>query len=102
MMTDLKMATIQFDYFQGNYAQFEADFNRFSTLTTPLTFMTDDLLRFMHSHQLTYFRLNAKNASDGRDHYFLFDLLAINPQKTVFTYSYLGHDDHPPTSKKRE
>lgn len=96
-MNDMTTATIQFDYFQGNYASFEADFNRFSTLSTPLTFMTDDLLRFMQSHHLNYFRLNAKNASDGRDHYFIFDLLATNPQKTVFTYSYQGHQYQPPS-----
>ena len=68
---------LQIDYFSDSYIRFEEDFQHFSKLNTPLTFLIDDILRTMAINQVNYFRLNKENAKDGRDHYFLFDVISF-------------------------
>lgn len=65
---------LQIDYFSDSYIKFEEDFQKYSAMNTPLTFLIDDILRTMAMNQTNYFRLNKKNAKDGRDHYFYFEV----------------------------
>lgn len=76
------------DYFSDNYRKFETDFYRFSALDTPLTFLTDDIMLAMAKSMKSYFRLNKENARDGRDHYFMFEVLMVGKTRS---YKYLGH-----------
>ena len=59
---------LQIDYFSDSYIKFEEDFQKYSAMNTPLTFLIDDILRTMAMNQTNYFRLNKENAKDGRDH----------------------------------
>lgn len=76
------------DYFSDSYRQFELDFYRFSTLDTPLTFLTDDILLTMAKSDKNYFKLNKENAKDSRDHYFIFDVEVVDETKMTKKYSY--------------
>lgn len=90
-MVAIDESSTQFDYFSGNYLQFEKDFYRYSKLQTPLTFLADDIIHFMKSNQTNFFRLNGKNAKDKRDHYFYFKVKMHEDNKQVVTYEYVGH-----------
>lgn len=90
MMNSLKKSSIQFDYFSDNYQKFENDFYRHSALNIPLTFLTDDLIHLMESTGNHYFRLNASNAKDHRDHLFLFKCLPHADNPEVKKYVYIG------------
>ena len=79
---------LQIDYFSDSYIRFEEDFQHFSKLNTPLTFLIDDILRTMSINQVNYFRLNKENAKDGRDHYFLFDVTVIESRKNIRMFRY--------------
>ena len=65
---------LQMDYFSEDYIQFEEDFQKYSAMDVPLTFLIDDILRTMAINQKNYFKLNKENSKDGRDHYFYFDV----------------------------
>ena len=65
---------LQMDYFSDDYIRFEEDFQKYSAMDVPLTFLIDDILRTMAMNQKNYFKLNKENAKDGRDHYFYFRL----------------------------
>lgn len=80
---------LQMDYFSESYHRFESDFYRYSALNTPLTFLTDDIMRSMAKSQKPYFKLNKENAKDNRDHYFLFNVEPIESNKLVRKYIYL-------------
>lgn len=86
-----KQNEIQFDYFSANFHQFEEDFYEFSTLDTPLTFITDDILLSMASAQKNYFKLNEKNAVDSQDHYYIFKIRTSNESKQIRVYEYVKH-----------
>lgn len=62
------------DYFSDDYIRFEEDFQKYSAMDIPLTFLVDDILRTMAMNQKNYFKLNKENAKDGRDHYFYFEI----------------------------
>ncbi|HEM5078212.1 TPA: hypothetical protein U1236_000385 [Streptococcus suis] len=79
---------LQMDYFSDSYRKFETDFYRFSALSTPLTFLTDDIMLAMAKSMKSYFRLNKENARDGRDHYFMFEVQMVGK---IRSYKYLGH-----------
>lgn len=64
---------LQMDYFSEDYIRFEEDFQKFSSMDVPLTFLIDDILRTMAMNQKNYFKLNKENSKDGRDHYFYFE-----------------------------
>lgn len=80
--------TLQMDYFSDSYHRFETDFYRYSALNTPLTFLTDDIMRSMANSQKPFFKLNKENAKDNRDHYFLFRVEAIDNNKLIRKYIY--------------
>ena len=63
---------LQMDYFSDNYIHFEEDFQKYSAMNVPLTFLIDDILRTMAMNQKNYFVLNKENAKDGREHRFYF------------------------------
>lgn len=90
-MKDLEKNCIQFDYFSSNYKNFEEDFYKFATINIPLTFLTDDLLLHMVSTGHNYFRLNAKNSIDEKDHYFIFKKLNNKDNKYISQFEYLGN-----------
>ncbi len=62
------------DYFSDDYIRFEEDFQKYSAMNVPLTFLIDDILRTMAINQKNYFVLNKENAKDGRDHYYYFEI----------------------------
>jgi len=86
----LEKNSVQFDYFSDNYSKFEENFYRFANINIPLTFLADDLLYHMVSTGCNYFRLNAKNSRDNRDHYFLFRKVENKDNKLVCQFEYLG------------
>ena len=65
---------LQMDYFSDDYIRFEEDFQKYSAMNVPLTFLIDDILRTMAINQKNYFVLNKENAKDGRDHYYYFEI----------------------------
>ena len=65
---------LQMDYFSDDYIRFEEDFQKYSTMNVPLTFLIDDILRTMAINQKNYFVLNKENAKDGRDHCYYFEI----------------------------
>ncbi|HEM3512530.1 DUF5960 family protein [Streptococcus suis] len=80
---------LQMDYFSDSYLRFETDFYCYSALDTPLTFLTNDIMRSMAKSQKPYFKLNKENARDNRDHYFLFNVEPIENNKLIRKYVYL-------------
>lgn len=90
-MNDLEKSCIQFDYFSSNYKRFEEDFYKFAIINIPLTFLTDNLLLHMVSTGHNYFRLNAKNSVDEKDHYFVFKKLNNKDNKYISQFEYLGN-----------
>ena len=65
---------LQMDYFSDNYIRFEEDFQKYSAMDIPHTFLVDDILRTMAMNQKNYFKLNKENSKDGWDHYFCFEV----------------------------
>ena len=59
---NLYAGDLQIDYFSESYSHFEEDFQRYSNMSVPLTFLTDDILRTMALCHTNYFRLNQENA----------------------------------------
>lgn len=80
---------LQMDYFSEDYIRFEEDFQKFSSMDVPLTFLIDDILRTMAMNQKNYFKLNKENSKDGRDHYFYFKIKMSDESKMVRKYQYL-------------
>ena len=79
---------LQMDYFSEDYIRFEEDFQKFSSMDVPLTFLIDDILRTMAMSQRNYFKLNRENSKDERDHYFYFTIqLSDNNIVRYFEYS---------------
>ncbi len=90
-MNKLEKSSFQFDYFSSNYQQFEEDFYQYANINIPLTFLTDDILKLMYTNKKNYFRLNAANSKDNRDHYFIFKEQAQKDNHQVIRYEYVGH-----------
>ncbi len=65
---------LQMDYFSDNYIRFEENFQKYSTMNIPLTFLVDNILRTVAMNQESYFKLNKENSKDEREHYFLFEV----------------------------
>ena len=80
---------LQMDYFSEDYIRFEEDFQKFSSMDVPLTFLIDDILRTMAMNQKNYFKLNKENSKDGRDHYFYFKIKMSDESNMVRKYQYL-------------
>lgn len=90
-MKYLEKNSVQFDYFSENYQKFETDFYKYSALNIPLTFLTDDILHLMSSNKINYFRLNALNSKDNKDHFFLFKIQALSDNPNIIKYQYVQH-----------
>ncbi|MDK7203398.1 DUF5960 family protein [Streptococcus sp. UMB1203] len=80
---------LQMDYFSDNYIRFEEDFQKYSAMNVPLTFLIDDILRTMAMNQKNYFVLNKENTKDGREHRFYFRVVTEKecPRNRTYTYS---------------
>ena len=81
---------LQMDYFSDNYIRFEEDFQKYSAMNIPLTFLIDDILRTMAMNQKNYFVLNKENAKDGREHRFYFRVVTEKECPRNRTYAYAG------------
>ena len=58
---------LQMDYFSDDYIRFEEDFQKYSAMNVPLTFLIDDILRTMAMNQKNYFVFNdVVELPDGR------------------------------------
>ena len=90
-MNRLEKNIFQLDYYSENYTRFENDFYRYTETNIPLTFLTDDLVQMMAKTGRSYFRLNAQNAKDKRDHYFVFEVETPKENSEVKLYKYTGH-----------
>ena len=77
------------DYFSEDYIRFEEDFQKYSAMDVPLTFLIDDILRTMAMNQKNYFMLNKANAKDRRDHYFYFEIYC---QLNFRRFNYKKHE----------
>ncbi|MCY7070579.1 DUF5960 family protein [Streptococcus oralis] len=82
---------LQMDYFSEDYIRFEEDFQKYSAMDVPLTFLIDDILRTMAMNQKNYFKLNKENSKDGRDHYFYFLIKMLNNSEITRKYFYQYH-----------
>ena len=76
------------DYFSEDYIRFEEDFQKYSAMDVPLTFLIDDILRTMAMNQKNYFKLNKENSKDGRNHYFHF---LIRSSEEIRCFEYKEH-----------
>lgn len=90
-MNRLEKNIFQLDYYSENYTRFENDFYRYTETNIPLTFLTDDLVQMMAKTGRSYFRLNAQNAKDKMDHYFVFEIETPKENSEVKLYKYTGH-----------
>ena len=81
---------LQMDYFSDDYIRFEQDFQKYSAMNVPLTFLIDDILRTMAMNQKNYFVLNKENAKDGREHSFYFRVVTEKACPRNRTYVYAG------------
>ena len=88
---NLYAGDLQIDYFSESYSRFEEDFQRYSNMSVPLTFLTDDILRTMALCHTNYFRLNQENAKDGRNHYFVFKVKQRQEMKNIRIFEYSHH-----------
>lgn len=74
-----------FDFFGRSYLNFEKDFNEFSALKVPLTYLTDDIMMTMQATNDHFFILNKENSKTRRSIKFNFDV-----KDNV--YYYAGYD----------
>lgn len=81
---------LQMDYFSDSYIRFEEDFQKYSAMNVPLTFLIDDILRTMAMNQKNYFVLNKENAKDGREHRFYFRVVPEKESPRNRTNAYAG------------
>lgn len=82
---------LQMDYFSDDYIRFEEDFQKYSAMNVPLTFLIDDILRTMAINQKDYFVLNKENAKDGRDHYYYYYYFEIDYRVGCRSFHYKKH-----------
>ncbi len=58
-------------------------------MDSPLTFLTDDILREMTMSQKNDFKLNKENSKDEQNYYFYFKIEMSDESKMVRKYQYL-------------
>lgn len=80
---------LQMDYFSDDFFRFEEDFQKYSSMNIPLTFLINDILRTMAINQKNFFVLNKEKAKDGRDHYFWFEIKMLDNYSIRF-FRYLS------------
>lgn len=88
---NIQNSSVQFDYFSENFMRFEQDFNAYSNLVVPLTFMVDDILFTMSESQTNYFKLPAMKSKDNKNHYFIFRVKMQESNSQVRIYEYIRH-----------
>lgn len=88
---NIQNSSVQFDYFSENFMRFEQDFNAYSNLVVPLTFMVDDILFTMSESQTNYFKLPAMKSKDNKNHYFIFRVKMQENNSQVRIYEYIRH-----------
>lgn len=86
---DFHRNELQMDYLSNSYRKFENDFYKYSTLSTPLTFLIDDIMLAMAKSMKNYFKLNKENTKNNRDHYFIFKVEPVENNKLTRKYIYL-------------
>lgn len=77
------------DYFSEDYFRFVVDFQKYSSMNIPLTFLINDILRTMAINQKNFFVLNKEKTKDGRDHYFWFEIKMLDNYSIRF-FRYLN------------
>lgn len=87
---NLNKNRFQFDYFSENYKKFEEDFYKYSNINIPLTFLTDDIMKYMISTEHEYFKLSGKYSKDLREHYFIFMKTPLKENENISQYKYIG------------
>ena len=86
---------LQMDYFSDDFFRFEEDFQKYSSMNIPLTFLINDILRTMAINQKNFFVLNKEKTKDGRDHYFWFEIKMLdNYSIRFFRYLNSSHCNH--------
>ena len=80
---------LQMDYFSEDYFRFVEDFQKYSSMNIPLTFLIDEILRTMAINQKNFFVLNKEKTKDGRDHYFWFEIKMLDNYSIRF-FRYLN------------
>ncbi len=53
-------------------------------MSTPLTFITDDILLSVATSHKCYFKLNREKAKDGQAHYIFFTIETINENQKIY------------------
>ncbi|MGO4940964.1 DUF5960 family protein [Fundicoccus sp. Sow4_D5] len=79
---------IEFDYQSENYRKFSKDFYTFSSMSIPLPFVTDHILKSIANIGNNYFLLNYDKSNDKQNHYFMFTLKTTT---NGYIYEYIGH-----------
>ena len=77
------------DYFSEDYFRFVVDFQKYSSMNIPLTFLINDILRTMAINQKNFFVLNKEKMKDGREHYFWFEIKMLDNYSIRF-FRYLN------------
>lgn len=80
---------LQMDYFSDDFFRFVEDFQKYSSMNIPLTFLINDILRTMAINQKNFFVLNKEKTKDGRDHYFWFEIKMLDNYSIRF-FRYLN------------
>ena len=89
---DMYHNRLQIDYFSESYQAFEEAYYRYSTFTTPLTFLVDDILKYMAISGNSFFTLDAKNSKDNKNHHFHFIKTFPQQDSNIQLYHYHHHD----------
>ena len=80
---------LQMDYFSDDFFRFEEDFQKYSSMNIPLTFLIDEILRTMAINQKNFFVLNKEKTKDGREHCFWFEIKMLDNYSIRF-FRYLN------------
>lgn len=80
---------LQMDYLSDDFFRFEEDFQKYSSMNIPLTFLINDILRTMAINQKNFFVLNKEKTKDGREHCFWFEIKMLDNYSIRF-FRYLN------------
>lgn len=88
----IKKRGIDFEYFTENSEQFTKDFTHFVSTDIPLFALQDELLYLMHQKGQDYFKIPGTKTVDSNDHFFHFEVYAVEENKSLKIYRYVGMD----------
>ena len=80
---------LQMDYFSDDFFRFEEDFQKYSSMNIPLTFLINDILRTMAINQKNFFVLNKEKTKDGREQCVWFEIKMLDNYSIRF-FRYLN------------